>query len=137
MTSSRRHWQRSYRQTTYFIVCTFVYGRNHGWWKKPPSCCRRRSDLQILRQPVADFLIKAAAVVAFADPVVFVFPHQQLAGDAEALEDAPVFQRLIHRDAEVVLAYAEQNRRVEILGKADGILLLPLGLIFPIGAAFF
>src|SRR6266545_2768146 len=94
-----------------------------------------RRFAQILLQPAIDFLIPVAAVFAFGDPVVFFGPHDEPAGNTQALQHAPVFQRLIKWNAEVVFADGEQDRRAEVFGKADRILLAPNRSLLPNRAA--
>src|SRR5437879_2231599 len=73
--------------------------------------------LQVFSDPRQHLAVEKAAVFAFADPMIFVFPYDQFAGHAHPLQHAPVFERLVHRDAEIFFAYAQQDRSVKISGE--------------------
>ena len=75
----------------------------------------RRGLVEILLQPVVNFLVEVAAVLAFQDPVVLVGPDDEAARNPQSLEHAPVFQRLVEGHTEIVLADRKQNRGAEVL----------------------
>src|SRR6185295_1417373 len=82
-------------------------------------------------QPGGDLRIEQAAVLALVDPVILFGKHDEFAGHFHALQRAPVFQRIVQRHAEIVLAHRDQRRRTEVRRETDRVLLAPYRALFP------
>src|SRR5687768_8210587 len=87
--------------------------------------------VEILFQPAVYFLVPVAAVFAFQNPVVLVRPDYQPTRNAQTLQHTPVFERLIERDAKVVLTNRKQYRRAKLRSETNRILLAPHCSLFP------
>ena len=90
---------------------------------------------QPTRQPGVHFVVEMAAVLAVCNPVVRVRPDEQPARHLHALQRAPVFERVVQRYPEVVLADRQQDRCLEVCRAADRVLVAPHCVLLPRRAA--
>lgn len=76
-------------------------------------------------------LEKEAIVLAFLNPMVLFGENNQTAGNAQPLQYAPIFQRLIKWNAKVVFTNRQQNRRAKVFRKPDWVLFAPHFALLP------
>ena len=82
-------------------------------------------------EPVANLIVVIATVLTTHDPVVLIGENDQLAFDLLTLQGGPVFEPVVERHAEIVLAEAHQYRCLEVGREANRILLAPDGALLP------
>src|SRR5437763_12410176 len=75
--------------------------------------------------PALNLLVEVTAVLGVEDPVILVRPDQQARRYLHPLQRRPLHQRLVHRNAEVVLSDAQHLRRLVVAGVRDGALIAP------------
>ena len=79
------------------------------------SLRRARSGLQVFVDPVKDCVEPQVQVLGFQDPVALVGEDQELRVDAFSLHGGEELHAFADRDAEVLLAVNDHDRRVEAL----------------------
>ena len=91
--------------------------------------------IQVFRQPFVDFAVPVSTVFALHDPVICIRKDNQSTRNLQTLQYRPVLERLIQRNAKILLAYRQQNRCAELLSEPNRILLAPDLAAFPDGTA--